>query len=69
MEKLNEVMENGTEAEAKEFIVANLMKFPEEVRNELAVALFSDALENANAGLDQIKADKKEISDALTELE
>lgn len=43
-ERLEEKMKSGSEAEVKEFVLAHFSEFPEETQQELAAAMFEDAL-------------------------
>lgn len=42
--QLEEKMQTGSEAEVKEFVLAHFSEFPEETQQELATAMFEDAL-------------------------
>lgn len=64
-QQLEALMETGTEAEAKRFIIDHMKEFPEEVQGELAVAILADAIDERVAENDAIQRIKLEAATAI----
>lgn len=46
-DKFREVMINGDEQEARNFLVSHLKEFPQEIQDEIVLAFFQEGLEKA----------------------
>ncbi len=63
------VVENGTEAEARAFLVDHLQEFPEESRNDIIAAFLEDAIVTTatdNALINAFKKEGLETARAMT---
>ncbi len=60
--------DKGDEAGARKFLVDNLQKFPEDVRDKLTFAFFEEALTNSTEGIEEIAEMQKEGVDALNQI-
>lgn len=67
--ELMDVINQGDEAKAREFIVQNLARFPQDVQDAVITAFFHEALVKKNQE-DQLRADfQKEGLEAMETLE
>ena len=68
-EQLDRILDTGTEEEATNFVVEHFKEFPADVQRELAVALYSDALEEDLAKREALAELKKEAIGAIEAME
>lgn len=72
IEQLKLLLETGTEEEVNLFIAQHFQEFPEDVRKEIGVALFKEALQHesgARAAILEMKKEAVEMIDQLKETE
>ena len=65
--ELQTLIENGSEAEARKFVIDHFAEFPPETQRELAVGLFSDALDREAQNAEEIGELRKIAADAIDE--
>ena len=66
--ELSKVIENGTEAEARQFIMDHFKELPEELQRSLALDVFEEALEEEVTKQDMVIELRKEASDVINKL-
>ena len=62
------LVEAGDEEATRKFLTDNFAKFPEAVQEELTMAFFKEALENASQGEDAIAAFQKDGAELIQKL-
>ncbi len=66
--ELSKVVENGTEAEARQFIMNHFKELPDEIQRSLALDVFQEALEEEVAKQDMLVELRKEAADVINGL-
>lgn len=69
-DRLQQLIDSGTEAEARDFLIEHFKELPEETQKSLAVELFSEALRERLSELEafaQLKSDMAEAIEAIRE--
>jgi len=68
-EQLESLIANGTEAEAKQFVIDHFAELPAETQRSLAVGLFADAVEERLTENEEIARIKEKASAAIDAFE
>ena len=67
-EEFRAVLAKGDEQAARQFLTDNFLKFPEDVREEITMAFFEEAVTDKAAKITEIAALQKEGTQAFAEL-
>ena len=59
----------GDEAGARKFLIDNLQKFPEEVRDKITFAFFEEALMKETEGMQEIAEMQKQGLEAMSQID
>lgn len=62
------VLDKGNEAEARQFLADNLLRFPEDVQEKITFAFFEEALSNQVTEMEGVKKVEKEASELFTSI-
>ena len=68
-EQLEALMQTGSEAEVKQFILDHIKEFPEEAQRAFAMGIFEDALSEQAASAQEVMRMRDTVKEALDAIE